>query len=297
MVYTLGESLLDIIFSSLEEIVAKPGGAMLNTAVSLGRCGIEVSLISELGDDETAQEIIKFIKENGVNTKFIKKYYHQNTSVALAFLDENKIPSFSIHKSYPDQRRLISPAEFHSDDILYFGSLYSLDQKIRSEIMSILVRAKQAGAMLCYDPNIRKHNLDDPEIKQALIENIHLSDIIKASEEDLLNIFGNLQAEEYLRKIRELNPGAIFIITRGEKGAIGFKDELIIDLPAIKTNIVSTIGAGDAFNAGIVNAIVKSHNKSRKERDILEKIMVSGIEFSAAVCGTMDNYVDLNFRK
>jgi fructokinase len=58
MIYTLGESLLDIIFSSEDEIIARPGGSMLNTSVSLARCGKAVHLISELGDDKTAGIIL-----------------------------------------------------------------------------------------------------------------------------------------------------------------------------------------------------------------------------------------------
>ena len=112
MVYTLGESLLDIIIDSPESINAQPGGSMLNTAVSLGRAGVSVSLISELGDDDTAGLILQFLHDNKIRTKHVKKYYHQQTTVALAWLDEHKVPSFSIYKTYPVRRRLVAPASF-----------------------------------------------------------------------------------------------------------------------------------------------------------------------------------------
>lgn len=296
MVYTLGESLLDIIFTSTEEITARPGGGMLNTAISLGRCGVPVSLISELGDDQAASTILEFLDKNKVNTKYIKKYYRQNTSVALAFLNEQKIPSFSIHKSYPPQRRLVSPESFSSDDVLFFGSLYSLDKEIRSQLKEILVRAKQASATICYDPNIRRHSLESPEIRQALTENISLSNLIKASEEDMQNIFGHDSTAGYARKIREINPAALFILTRGEKGAIGFDHNSSIDLPAKETELVSTIGAGDAFNAGIVYSMFNAAFPIKRVETPLEKMMKAGIDFSAAVCATLDNYVGDKFR-
>ena len=75
MVFTLGESLLDIIFSENSQITAKAGGSMLNTAVSLGRSGVNVSMVSETGDDETARIILSFLEANKVQTQFIKKYY------------------------------------------------------------------------------------------------------------------------------------------------------------------------------------------------------------------------------
>jgi len=168
MVYTLGESLLDIIVDSPENIVARPGGSMLNTAVSLGRAGVRVSLISELGDDGTAELILKFLRQNKVGTKYIKKYYHQQSTVALAYLDKNKVPSFSIYKTYPDKRRLLIPQHIPGDDILTFGSLYSLDPVIREQVKQVLAVARKEGVFMIYDPNIRQHNLDNDVLKQAL---------------------------------------------------------------------------------------------------------------------------------
>ncbi|MFK5857387.1 MAG: PfkB family carbohydrate kinase, partial [Bacteroidota bacterium] len=80
MIYTLGESLLDIIITSIDDTVVRPGGAMLNTAVSLGRSNLEVYLITELGDDDTASLITSFLHNNKVSSKYIKLYSKNNTS-------------------------------------------------------------------------------------------------------------------------------------------------------------------------------------------------------------------------
>ena len=306
MIYTLGESLLDIIFKNTNNLLARPGGGMLNTAVSLGRSGVDVSLISELGDDETAKMIVDFLKNNGVGTKYVKKYYHQHTSVALAFLNEQKVPSFSIYKTYPEKRRLIFPSEITEADILVYGSLYSLDPAIRNDIVEIIVSAKQGGALLCYDPNIRQHNLDDPEIRMAFKENVSFANIIKGSDEDFNNIFGPLSEDDYFSEILKINPEALFIFTKGPEGVIGFYKDSRIDLPAIETNVVSTIGAGDAFNAGMVYYLNKIKDKSRKSKrsedpdlsgikdldaDGFRKMLEAGLGFSSEVCGSVDNYI------
>ena len=299
MVYTLGESLLDLIFSSSDRINARPGGGMLNTAVSLARCGIDVSLISELGDDKTARIIIDFLNENKVNPTYIKKYYRQNTSVAIAHLDEQKVPDFSIYKSYPENRRLISPPGFSSDDVLMFGSIYSLDPAIRADLQSILALAKKSGALLCYDPNIRQNRLDDTFAQKALVENIGFADIIKGSDEDFKNLFGEMNPHDYNGEIKKINPDALFILTLGEKGAVAFKDELIVKTDAMSVNVVSTIGAGDAFSAGIVYFIEKQ-NYNREDllaitEEDLRELLLSGTKFSTAVCATVDNYVGKSF--
>lgn len=290
MVYTLGESLLDIIFDGPKNIVAKSGGGMLNTSVSLGRSGIEVSLISELGDDETAKFILGFLKENHVHINHIKKYYHQNTSVALAYLDEQKVPSFSIYKSYPENRRLISPNAFNEGDILIYGSLYSIDPIIRNEVLEIISHAKNEGALLCYDPNIRRHNLDKPELRKALNENFAFADVIKGSDEDFRNIFGENQVDYYREEIRKINPDALFVLTLGKQGVIGYYADQKNILPADQVKVISTIGAGDAFNAGMAYYLVKYGNDKTKD-DFLINLLQSGLKFSAEVCSTMDNYV------
>ena len=295
MIYTLGESLLDIIFSDPNQITAKAGGGMLNTAVSLSRAGVEVSLISELGDDKTASIIINFLEQNNIHCQHIKKYYHQTTSVAVAHLNELKVPSFSIYKSYPKNRRLIQPKKFTKNDILIFGSLYSIDPEIRSEVVEIIVNAKKGGALLIYDPNIRRHNLDQPEFRAALNENFSFAHIIKGSEEDFLNIFGNQTNGIYHDEIRKINKDAYFVITMGEKGVTGYKYVDKLDLPAKEIKVVSTIGAGDAFNAGMAyflfNYGVRKVLDNSTNKTFLEGMLCSGLEFSAKVCSTLDNYI------
>lgn len=301
MIYTLGEALLDIIFSSDTEIVAKPGGSMLNVAVSLGRSGAEVSLISEVGDDQTAEKILDFLKSNKVHSKYIKKYYRQNTTVALAFLDANKKADFSIHKSYPEKRHLVVPGQFAKTDIVLFGSLYSLFPAIREELKHLLMQAKNDGALLIYDPNIRKHRLDIPAIREALLQNLRMAHIIKASDEDLIQMFGEASEQDYLSQIRKLNADALFIMTRGENGVSAFTPGLKIEMPANRIKPVSTIGAGDAFNAGMAWWLVQKklnvHDlKNMAENDFAEMLQ-SGQDFASEVCQTMDNYVGFGFRE
>jgi fructokinase len=295
MVYTLGESLLDIIFPENGQIVAKAGGSLLNTAVSLVRSGIEASMISETGDDETAKIILQFLEENKVQTKLIKKYFHQTTSIALAFLDKEKKPSYSIHKSYPQNRHIPLPSEFCEDDVLAFGSMYSIEPAIRNELLHILSLAKKSGTILIFDPNIRSHRIEEGPLRNALLENIAFASIVKASDEDLLNIFGKLTFEEYFHEIKAVNPDAVFIITLGSEGVISFLHNKSVQVPSYKIELASTIGAGDAFTAGLIY-FLKKNKISRKQLSNMDentftKMLDSGNRFAAEVCGTMENYV------
>ena len=297
MIYTLGESLLDIIVNSINDTVIRPGGAMLNTSVSLARSGLDVSLITELGDDDTAKLITDFLVQNKVITKYIRSYQNNITSLALAFLDENKKPKYTFVKNYPDVRKLSSITNFNNNDILLFGSLYSVDKKIRQNIMAIISNAKKNNTTLIYDPNIRNaHHLVDNEIKNAIYENIKIADIIKGSDEDFTNIFSDNDTSFQLKQLREVNKNALIIITLGADGIIANYNNITIKLPANNVNVISTIGAGDAFNAGVIYALIQ-HNIFKSDFNnklplLLKDVLTSGLTFSGKVCASLDNYID-----
>jgi len=294
MVYALGESLLDIIISSMDDVVVRPGGAMLNTSISLGRSNIDVSLITELGDDNTSDLILSFLKDNTVYRQYVNLYYKNNTSLALAFLDDNKKPSYTFIKNYPENRNFETLPNFNNNDILLFGSLYSLDKQIRAQILTMVKNARERNSLIIYDPNIRHaYHLNDDELLQAIFENIKLSTIIKGSDEDFSNIFGNPDLQYQIAKIRKLNEKALIIITLGADGLVADFNNQQIKLPAIETEIISTIGAGDAFNAGIIYSIIKLNIKSQIDlNNSLEEILTIGLKFSAQVCNSIDNYID-----
>lgn len=295
MVYVLGESLLDIIFKGGKPISATAGGSMLNVSVSLARSGVEVSLISETGDDKTAEIILDFLNKNKVKTKYVKRYYHQKTTIALAHLDQKRIPFFTIYKSYPENRRLITPTQFAKGDILVFGSVYSLDPAIRNEIIEIVSLAKRGGALIIYDPNIRKSAINRNLLETALRENFAFADIIKGSDKDFETVFGGMSLDQINIEIRKVNPDAALIITRGNEGVTAYSLNKRISLPAMNTKVVSTIGAGDAFNAGLACYIEKLKNKNIKEftssNAIFEGMLKSGLQYAAEVCATMENYI------
>ena len=270
---------------------------MLNTAVSLGRNNLDVSLITELGDDDTSKMITSFLVDNNVVANYIKLYNNSNTTLALAFLDDNKKPKYTFIKNYPKTRKLAQLPEFKEEDILLFGSLYSLDKEIRNNILTVVNHAKKSKATIIYDPNIRNaHHLQDQNIMDALMHNIRLSNIIKGSDEDFTNIFGNSDTSVQISELRRINNNALIIITLGADGVIADYRGQLINLPAIKAKVVSTIGAGDAFNAGIIFALNKLRKNNYELDSIisanLDNILTSGLQFASQVCNSMDNYIN-----
>ncbi len=294
MIYTLGETLMDIIFDSKGHVSATPGGAMLNVSVSLARKKTAVSLISELGDDVTGFKINNFLKENGVNTEFVSIYPQSNTSLALAFLDENAKPTYNFYKTYPPKRFLNTNIDFTANDYLLFGSVYSLDEAIRPDIVKIVKAAKGRQAVVVYDPNIRHvHHLSNGILRKAVYENMALADIVKGSDEDFANIFGEGNPAFWKSKIIEINPQTMVIITLGQEGSIIYFQDKKITIPALMVNVKSTVGAGDAFSAGLLYKISQL-NKSTGSitTDEWRKIINVATHWAASVCASKENYIN-----
>ncbi len=294
MIYALGETLLDIIFKNDGSISANPGGAMLNMSVSLARRNSGVTLISELGNDLTGKRIISFLTETGISSRCITVYDSVKTSLALAYLDKDAKPSYEFYKTYPPGRKLETDIEFSKDDFLLFGSVYSLDPAIRSDIVSIVNKARQNGTVIIYDPNIRHaYHLKDESFRKAVFENMAIARIIKGSDEDFVNIFGDGDPYRWNEMIKNINPDANVIFTLGQKGSISFVNGEIIEMPALPVKAVSTVGAGDAFNAGMLYTLQQS---GKKPKDLINadwnKILDTATRFAAEVCGREENYVE-----
>lgn len=301
-IFTIGETVFDIIFRDGQPVAGKAGGSMLNTAVSLGRCGLTVEMLTELGNDTVGEMVLGFLKENGVGTSSLQPTAGFKTPVSLAFLDGQGNAHYSFYKHYPPDRFLNPPSfphkrePFGEPDVVLFGSFYSLDAAIRKEIVSFVKEAKRSGAIVIYDPNIRKNHLEAVKKLMPFVEeNIALADITRGSDEDFENLFGLSDGEAVHARMKTVGSGYL-IRTLGGRGAELFAGKTRLHIPAPEIDVVSTIGAGDSFNAGIIFGLVKkgvtAEGLINLGLDDWREIMQYGVRFAAEVCCGFDNYID-----
>ena len=298
-IFTLGETVLDIVFEHGRVVASTPGGAMLNSAVSLGRLGCKTFLISELSDDLCGNLILNFLRENNISTEFLTIHQTGKTTVAIAFLNEQKDAKYDFYRSDPKQPASYSIPEFKAGDLLLFGSFYSLNARNRTKALKIISTAKNTGAFTLYDPNIRKaHCPLSKKKKEWILENISLSDMVRCSDEDFANIFGSKNLEEIYSIVEKQGCRHLFL-TKGAKGAWYKNGDLEIHVAAKSFNPISTIGAGDTFNAGLLYGISK-HIPSSNSLDSLlstnvEKIIETASEMAADVCLSVENYINATY--
>jgi fructokinase len=295
-VFAIGETVYDIIFQDGAIKAGTPGGSMLNTSVSLGRLGVDVHFISETGNDELGELIKRFLEANGVKTGYFSQFKNGQTPVALAVLDEHQNARYSFYKNYPKQRMQLRLPEIDKGDVVLFGSFFSISPAVRTTVVNLLDAARQAGAIIIYDPNIRSpHKRELPELMNYINQNFNYADIVRASDEDMRTIFAIDKVETVYERVNESGPASL-ILTRGADPVTLMTGSHRSEFPVTPLNVVSTVGAGDSFNAGIVHSILEQHlhRDDLQHLDISawDKIIASGIKLSSNVCMSFGNYYD-----
>ena len=134
----IGETILDIIFRGNQPYVAVPGGSVFNGLVSLGRLGVDVLFISEIGNDKVGDIIQQFMQENHISTQYVDRFPDGKSPLSLAFLDEHQNAQYSFYKDYPKQRLEVPLPPIEEDDIFIFGSYYSLNPALRKRVYEFL---------------------------------------------------------------------------------------------------------------------------------------------------------------
>jgi len=297
-IFGIGETVLDIIFKQGQPVAAKAGGSVLNAFISLGRLGMTVHFISEYGTEPVGELIDRFLVENNVSTKYVTRYQEGKSTLALAFLDENNNASYTFYKDYPEARLTNLPEQFRKDDIIMFGSIYAITGAVRNQLLTVLQRARSAGALILYDPNFRTAHLHELEaLRPLIIENMRFANIIRGSDEDFTNIFGVAGSDEAYDAVCSYCPNLIY--TANREGVFIHSDSGKYYFPVKSIKPVSTIGAGDNFNAGIVYSIIRQGIRVKDlqglEYDQWQCIAGSGIRLATHVCLSYDNYISREF--
>ncbi len=297
----IGETVLDIIFRAEQPISALPGGSTFNAIISLGRAGVPTSFISETGNDRVGRMIIKFLEENGCEATSVNVYPDSKSPLSLAFLNERNDAEYIFYKDHPRDRLDFTYPDVHEDDIVLFGSYYALNPVIRQQVKDFLDYAHQHGAILYYDVNFRaSHQHEVMKLTPNLLENFELADIVRGSAEDFEVLFKQSDPDAVYRSQIKFYTRKFIYTRAADPVELRADGGLSKQYPVLPVNTVSTIGAGDNFNAGLLYGIIREGiRRSDFERGLSEQqwdaVIGSGLQFSAEVCQSLNNYVSTEF--
>lgn len=263
---TVGESLTDIVVNADGVHSEYPGGSPMNVAVALGRLGHESHLLTRIGPDDRGREIKDHVEASHVQLT-PGSVDETPTSTARATLKADGGADYVFDLVWdPDSRGL--PEQV---DAVHTSSIAAVLDPGAATVADVLARYAPS-ATISYDPNARPDLMGDPTRTRALVEAIIArADVVKSSDEDVEWLYGTTDVEDVVASWRRQGPG-LTVLTRGGEGAVAFTDSGRVQVAPVRVDVVDTVGAGDTFSAGILDALADRRLLGAGNREALASL-------------------------
>lgn len=292
MITVVGEILVDLIEHTPGQTVAHPGGSPANVAVALARLGQPVDLLTQLGDDPHGRLLLAHLRDNGVALAPGSLTDCPRTSTARSSLTPDGQASYTFDIAW---RRFPASALTRPDPTvacLHTGSLATMLPPGADDVAAI-VQAARDRAMVSFDPNFRPSLVDDPRAARDRVTTLVAgSDIVKASLDDLALLYPGRRYQEIAAQWLDGGTGLV-VVTMGAEGAWACTRQREIAVAARPVDVVDTVGAGDAFTAGLLSALGRAELLGAARRgalgdighDTLTEVLTFASRVAALTCG------------
>lgn len=291
-----GETILDILFRQGQPVAAVPGGSTFNSIISVGRSGVPCAFVGYTGSDSVGQQTADFLKENGVQTEHFLLRQGEKSAISLAFLADNGDANYLFYKETPRVVPGWTLPRLERGDVLVYGSHFAVCDGMRPLITQLLERAKQSQSIVYYDLNFRKnHAAELDSLMPAIVWNIGHSTIVRGSTDDVEVLYASRVARDiYNRYIRQHCP--YFICTSGAENITVCTPDGCHEFQAPPVpDVVSTVGAGDSFNAGFACALIwekiMPEDIAKLDSDGWQRLVSTACRFAAETCRSTENYI------
>lgn len=267
-VLVVGEALVDIVARSGLAPVEHAGGSPATVAVGLGRLGRDVHLLTSVGDDDRGRRLVEHLRASGV--QIVPGSQHPGrTSSALVTVAADGTASYAFDLEWRLPTTPLPPVPL----VVHTGSIAAVLQPGASTVERI-VRGARHHATITYDPNLRPAVMGTADAVRPHVESlVATADVVKLSEDDARWLYPWLEPDAVLTSWHGLGP-ALVVLTRGADGAVGrcAAGQVQVQVPVPATTVVDTVGAGDSFMAGLIDALWALRVLGASARPRLEEV-------------------------
>ncbi|SFD99970.1 fructokinase [Actinopolyspora alba] len=248
----MGESLVDIVHERDGSVIGYPGGSAANVAVALARLGRPTWFATSYTDDDHGRLIADHLGRDQVRLATdVAAIDHTSAAVATIAADGAARYRFDIDwrlnpLALPDS---VQPVALHA------CSLGAVLMPGCEQVYELVDRLR-VGALVSYDLNARPAVTGSgPEVLARLQRLVAISDVVKASEEDLDVLYPDLDHLAAARDLLAHGPRAV-VVTKSHEGALVLTHSGTVHAPAPMGVVVAdTIGAGDTVGAALLDAL------------------------------------------
>ena len=266
-VIALGELLIDFTQNGLSEqgnglFEANPGGAPCNVLSMLNNLGKKTSFIGKVGNDQFGKTLKKALEELGIGTENLLMDNEVHTTLALVHTFADGDRDFSFYRN-PGADMMLTVDELNLDlvrdtRIFHFGTLSMTHDGIRATTKKAVETAKEAGALISFDPNLREPLWDSLDnAKEQVRWGLGKCEVLKISDNVIHWLTGEEDFTAGVKKIREEFPIPLILVSMGRDGSRAYYGDHYVEVaPFLQENTIETTGAGDTFCACILNYVL-----------------------------------------
>lgn len=278
MVVVCGEALMDVVQGR-----ASPGGGPFNTARALAKLGVPAAFLGRLSDDEYGRELASRLAEDGVSLA-LATIGHERTTVAIADVDKAGVAEYRFEvdgTSAPNLTVDMVPPRLAPDvAALHVGTLGLVLEPMASTLSELVSREHQ-GRLVMLDPNIRQAM---PPDRQRLNKVIARSTIVKGSDADMAWLFPGASHQDAAERLLVMG-ARLVVVTLGADGVFAAHRDIRLSVAAVPVVAARTIGAGDAFGAGLL-AWLHDHDAVSPSLHLERAQLQSALEFANRTAAT-----------
>lgn len=275
----LGELLIDFTETGVSDqgnpvMEANPGGAPGNVLSMLNHYGHRTAFIGKVGDDMFGRQILRALTEVGIGTKGILTDPDVRTTLAFVHTLPDGDREFSFYRN-PGADMMLRPEEVSMDlvqncRIFHFGTLSMTHSGCREATKKAVLAAKEAGAVISFDPNLRMMLWKDPEeTREQVLWGIRHCDILKISDNEVTWLTGEEDYDRGYEWIRRQADVPLVLISMGREGSRAYMDDARAEVPALLSpRTIETTGAGDTFGGSVLHYVL-THGMRKFSEDEL----------------------------
>lgn len=282
-VTALGELLIDFTENGTSGqgnplMEANPGGAPCNVLAMLQKLGKQTAFIGKVGNDMFGRQLTEAVSSVGVDTRALKMDEEVHTTLAFVHTFPGGDRDFSFYRN-PGADMMLTKDEVDTDlikdsKIFHFGTLSSTHEGVREATRYAIDVAKEAGAIITFDPNLRPPlwaSLDDA--KREIEYGLGKCDVLKISDNEVEFLFGTTDYDEGAKILQEKYNIPLILITLGPDGSRAYYKDLRVEVaPFLNENTIETTGAGDTFCASAINYVLE-HGLDNLTAENLEELL------------------------
>ena len=283
-VVALGELLIDFTENGNSSqgnpvFEANPGGAPCNVLAMLRKLGKTCAFIGKVGDDMFGHQLKAVAEEAGIDMRALRQDREVHTTLAFVKTFPNGDRDFSFYRNPGADMTLTEeelPLEMLRDTrIFHFGTLSMTHEEVRKATKKAVLTAKEAGAIISFDPNLRPPLWKElEEARQQMEWGLSQCDVLKISDNEIEFLTGTDDFDMGVAYIRKQWPGIHLInVTAGPDGSFAYTPDTKVFVPGfLLGGTIETTGAGDTFCASVLNFILE-HGLDAMNQNALKQML------------------------